>query len=251
MPARVLPKGRCSQRCGGRPTAGRPTPWFPPLPAPQEPGPSPRSPPGIPQAPLHGAESRPHPLTEALGEFKHLRSILHRPERHPSGEPPTRWRPRPAEATPSSQARLRSAVARRPLGLTLPLTFSGASLSLNFLSPAPPPSLPLRDFCRTTRIQRKATSLLSCIAPFRGLGWVKGHPLGGRPGPEASRSATCLGLQSPWRGAIHLPRGSHLTAPLHPLASVLPSSPHPPHLACADSETTGRGLQQVEPNVGR
>lgn len=166
---RCLPE--YSEKAGARSRGGaRPPRDFLRFELPRSPAPPQGVLPGIPQAPLHGAESRPHPLTEALGEFKHLLGILHRPKRHPSGEPPTRFRP--SRRRPRPPLRLGPLLCPRPPP-RLCLTFSSASLSLNFLSPAPRLSLQLSVFCRTIKIQRKAVSLLSCspLCCDRGVGW--------------------------------------------------------------------------------
>ena len=108
---RCLPE--YSQKAGARSgVGGTPTRDFLRFELPRSPAPPQGVLPGIPQTPLHGAESRPHPLTEALGEFKHLRGILHRPERHPSGEPPAGFRP--SRRRPRPPLRLGPLLCPRP-----------------------------------------------------------------------------------------------------------------------------------------
>ena len=218
MPARVLPKGRCSQRGGG----GRPPRDFLRFELPRSPAPPQGVLPGIPQTPLHGAESRPHPLTEALGEFQHLRGILHRPERHPSGELPTGFRP--SRRRPRPPLRLGPLLCPRPPASLLhsPSHFLGRiPLSQLPVSRSPYSVSHLASFAEQLRYKERQSLCFPAI-PFVGWGrWRMGE---GAPASwEAWTGAlkelhvpAVLGLRSLWRRAVHLPRDSHFTAPLPP-----------------------------------
>ena len=143
------------------------------------------------------------------------------PSATPQGSPPPGSDPAGGGHALLSGSAPCSALARRHLCLTLPLTFSSASLSLNFLSPAPYSVSHLASFAEQLRYKERQ-SLCFPAVPFVGWGrWRMGE------GAPASREAwtgalkelhvpAVLGLRSLWRRAVHLPRGSHFTAPLPP-----------------------------------
>ena len=134
MPARVLPKGRCSQRGGGdaHPVISSASSFPGAQPLPKE------SSPGFPRHHSTEQKAGPIPSPKHWVNFNICEASSTAPSATPQGSSPPGSDPAGGGHALLSGSAPCSALARRHLCFTLPLTFSGASLSLNFLSPAPP-----------------------------------------------------------------------------------------------------------------